>query len=149
MTVWLPAVEAAGETGAAALPAGSLSGVRAMIVLDDPDTAASLGKLLELEGASTVMLAGADTVLAALEAEVVDVLICDVGSSGIDAATITAHLRSDPRLANLRSVAVTANDTEANRRAARETGFDAHVSKPVDFQTLVRVLRDLLPALRR
>ncbi|MEX3921138.1 CheR family methyltransferase [Paraburkholderia sp. BR10872] len=149
MTVWLPAVEAAGESGAAALPAGSLSGVRAMIVLDDPDTAASLGKLLELEGASTVMLAGADTVLAALEAEVVDVLICDVGSSGIDAATITAHLRSDPRLGKLRSVAVTANDTEANRRAARETGFDAHVSKPVDFQTLVRVLRDLLPALRR
>jgi CheY-like chemotaxis protein len=53
---------------------------------------------------------------------------------------VARTLRQDPELAPTYLIALTGYGQEEDRRRAREAGFDVHLTKPVDFDELQRLL---------
>jgi CheY-like chemotaxis protein len=52
----------------------------------------------------------------------------------------------DRALAHIPIIAMTANAFEEDRRKALDCGMDAHVTKPIEVDTLVGVIREVLEA---
>ncbi|SDD27636.1 CheR family methyltransferase [Paraburkholderia lycopersici] len=149
LSVWLPAMGEFGKLEPAPPSPGSLAGVRTMIALEEPETASSLARLLELEGASVTTAVGIGQAKTVMSTQPVDIVICEVHDSGSDARAFIAGLKSDPGLQRIRTVAVTGSDRDADRRAVLDAGFDAQISRPIDFQVLIQALQRILPALRK
>ena len=70
-----------------------------------------------------------------------DVVICDIGLPGsIDGYAVARALRADPTASPALLIALSGYSQEDDRRRAREAGFDAHLAKPADFETLRSLL---------
>jgi DNA-binding response OmpR family regulator len=67
-----------------------------------------------------------------------DVVLIDVGSAGLDGHEVARRIRLGDK--RLRLVAIAARDGRGDRARALEAGFDEHVVKPVDPQTLETAL---------
>src|SRR6185436_11550970 len=71
-----------------------------------------------------------------------DVVLMDLQMPEMDGYQATAKLRSEPRLASLPIVAMTAHATMEERQRCLATGMNDHVGKPIDpaalFETVGR-----------
>lgn len=84
---------------------------------------------------------GADALKAA-DAFQPQVVLLDIGIPGIDGYEVAQRLRSggDP---GLRLVAITGYGQEEDRRRSKAAGFDLHLVKPVDAESLMAMLASL------
>jgi CheY-like chemotaxis protein len=73
-------------------------------------------------------------------------LVSDLGLPGIDGYALLHAIRSKTAHRTLAAVAVTAFARPDDRTRALAAGFQEHVSKPVDPDTLVRTLAAVLAA---
>jgi CheY-like chemotaxis protein len=55
---------------------------------------------------------------------------------------VVAALRQDQSLATARMVAISGYGQEEDKSRSRTAGFDAHLTKPVDFEELQRLLQE-------
>ncbi len=119
-----------------------------LVVEDDLDTQAFMTALLG--GRYRVLLASsADELFVQLDLHgpSISIILMDFSLRGSDdGLTLTARLRSDPRLAHIPIVAVTAHALEEDRKRAIAAGCDDYLSKPVSRQTLIATIERLLPA---
>ena len=90
----------------------------------------------------------AKTVRAAVElvsaaaARPFDVLISDLGLPDGSGLEVMRHIKqSPPPLCDLPGIALTGFGMEEDLRQSRDAGFEQHLTKPVNFQTLERVIR--------
>jgi two-component system, OmpR family, response regulator len=67
-------------------------------------------------------------------------VLCNLGLPGMDGCAVAAELRRDPTTAAARLFAVTAYREKENRRRSRAAGFELHLTKPVNFVELERIL---------
>ncbi len=114
--------------------------LRIVIVEDNDDSRMMLCELLELSGfecytASTGRL-GLD-VIAEMRP---DVALVDIGLPELDGLEVARLLRLDQRNDKLLLIALTGYGQREDRDAARRAGFDTHLVKPVDFDTLLSTL---------
>jgi signal transduction histidine kinase/CheY-like chemotaxis protein len=110
--------------------------LRILVVEDNRDAAESLRILLSLQGHEVkVADSGPAGVRAAADLRP-DVVLCDIGLPGMDGYTVAGELRRNPETAGARMIAVTGYGAEDDRRRSREAGFDLHLTKPVDPDTL-------------
>jgi CheY-like chemotaxis protein len=72
-----------------------------------------------------------------------DVVLLDIGLPGMSGLEVARRLRSNPLFARLVIIAVTGWGAEADRHRSREAGFDEHLTKPVDLQSLEPLLARL------
>ena len=63
----------------------------------------------------------------------------------MDGYELAAHLRQVSGLAGLRLIAVTGYGQESDRRRTLDAGFDGHLVKPVDLDTIEATLKAALP----
>jgi signal transduction histidine kinase/ActR/RegA family two-component response regulator len=140
-TVRLPIRPAPPATARIAAPSNLSGGpIRILIVEDNRDTAETLRDLLELSGCTVaVAYSGAEGVEAARQLRP-EVVLCDLGLPGMDGYQVAAALRQDPDLAGARLIAISGYGQEEDQLRAREAGFDLHLTKPVEFAELRRLL---------
>ncbi len=115
-------------------PAGMLTGVRVLVVEDDPDTLYMLGKTLERYGATATGCATTDAALEAFGGGEFDLLISDIGMPGRDGYTLVRSLRAieaERGAKRLPAIALTAYARAEDRDAALAAGFETHLTKPV------------------
>ena len=113
---------------------------RVLVVEDSRDAADTMRMLLDMSGYEvTVAYTGPDG-LAMARTERPDVVVCDVGLPGITGYEIAAALKGDPATQGIRLLAVTGYGRPEDVQQARESGFDDHMTKPVDPQDLLRWL---------
>jgi len=130
--------EASGErTGA--YPVAKLDHSKILVVDDNKDAADSLAFLLRANG-SDVRIAydGLEAVGAAIAFEP-DIVLLDIGLPklyGYDAARRIRDARGDDVLL----IAITGWGQEEDRRRAYDAGFDHHLTKPVQFDSLLRLI---------
>ncbi|MEO6221715.1 MAG: ATP-binding protein [Vicinamibacterales bacterium] len=125
---------------------GLLAGVTVLVVDDEPDTREVLACTLENAGATTNTAANVGDALSLLARERIDVLLSDIGMPGEDGYSLIAKLGSDRAAIRPRTViAVTAFTTDQDKRRVLAAGFDHHVSKPVDFDALIRLIAQTRP----
>ena len=119
-----------------------LTGLRLLIVEDNPNNRQVAEELLRAEGA-TVELAengqkGLEEVERALEP--FDAVLMDLQMPVMDGFTATARLRADERWKALPVIAMTANAMDSDRQACLDAGMTDHVGKPFDLDDLVRTV---------
>jgi PAS domain S-box-containing protein len=121
-------------------PARARGRLRVLIVEDNRDTADSLRLMLEVYGHEVrVAYTGPDGVRAAAEWRP-DVVVCDIGLPGLDGYGVVSALRRNPATAAARVIAVTGYGSEEDQSRSRAVGFDEHLTKPVDPETLISAL---------
>ena len=123
-----------------------LAGIRALVVDDDLDARELLAQVLTHAGATAVMAASVSEALDHLGREPVDVLLADIAMPGADGYALLRQVRAHQSEAVRRvpAVAVTAYARSEDRELAREAGFQLHLPKPVEIQTLREALRRLV-----
>lgn len=145
-TVRLPcpetAVQAEPPTNEPA-PAAERAPLRILVVDDNVDAAETLCTVLDLTGRETRAVHDGHSVADAVAAFTPDVVLLDIGLPGTSGYEVARKLRADPRHASLHIVAVTGWGSEQDRRRSSDAGFDAHLTKPVDLDSLEALLRRL------
>jgi two-component system, sensor histidine kinase len=68
------------------------------------------------------------------------VALIDLGLPGLDGLELARRIRASPDARGMRLVALTGYGSTADRARCRAAGFDVHLVKPVDRETLERVL---------
>jgi DNA-binding response OmpR family regulator len=67
-------------------------------------------------------------------------VLLDIGLPGIDGYSVATQLRAEEDIGEPALVAITGYGQEENRRRSHEAGFDFHLVKPNDFNTLRLIL---------
>jgi CheY-like chemotaxis protein len=117
----------------------------ALVIDDDLTTRTLLEKILSRNGFDVAMAGDGEEGLA-VAARVRPVLVVtDLLLPKADGLAVCARIRSDPGLAGAKIVVVTGIRNPAFQRDARNAGADAVLEKPVDAETLMRIIRTLVP----
>jgi CheY-like chemotaxis protein len=130
--------------GAAASVAGPdtavASPLRILLIEDNVDAAESARMLLGHQGHEVETAFDAEGGLSAARRFGPDVILCDIGLPGMDGYQIIRKIREDTQLKPIYVVALTGYGREADRNQALASGFDLHLTKPIDWPTLAATL---------
>lgn len=143
MTVELPRVAAAEEENTAA-DAGtkwnSAERQKVLVVDDNRDAADSLAQLLELLGANALVAYGGEEALDAMNASRPTLAFVDIGMPGMNGYQVASRVRATDTLAGTVLIALTGWGQSTDRERILNSGFDHHLIKPADIQTLTQLL---------
>jgi PAS domain S-box-containing protein len=113
---------------------------RVLVIEDNRDAADSVREVLELQGHRVEVAYDGPSGLARARADRPEVVLCDIGLPGMDGYAVARALRADPELGRVALVAVTGYAAAEDVARARAAGFDAHLPKPLNLETLEAVL---------
>lgn len=122
----------------------NLGGARVLLVDDEVDALRLVSKVLAEAGASVTTAGSVREAMAAVEKEVPDVLISDLGMPDEDGIDLIHWVRGGGYTAEqLPAVALTAFANKMHEHRALGGGFQIHVPKPVDPHQLIAVVASL------
>jgi CheY-like chemotaxis protein len=117
---------------------------RVLVVDDNVDSAQSMSLLLGLEGYVVECAYDGEEALARAAQFGPDVVLLDLGLPRFSGYEVARRLRGEaggvPLPDDVLLVAVSGYGRERDRQAAREAGFDLHLTKPADPDEVLRVL---------
>jgi len=113
---------------------------RVLIVDDNVDAADSLALVLQLDGHVTRTGYSAQDALDLAAAFEPEVMLLDIGLPEMDGYEVARRIRALGHPAEVKLIALTGYGQVDDLRRAQEAGFDDHMVKPVDFETLSRTL---------
>lgn len=150
--VTLPMAKPVAEPGPATMQSGLIGRVgkslRILVVDDNKDSADMLALSLKLMGHEVATLYDPFEVLDSARADPPDLAFMDVGMPGLNGFELATKLRAEawppPRRPYL--VALTGWGQEEDRRRSESAGFDQHLVKPADLETIERVCREVAEA---
>ncbi|GAP98769.1 PAS domain S-box protein [Leptolyngbya sp. NIES-2104] len=123
-----------------------LDNIHILLVDDDTDTRHLQTFVLEQSGAKVTAVASGIEVLQALDQVKPHILVSDIGMPEMDGYQLMEQIRS--RFAEqggtIHAIALTAYAGELDQQRARQAGFQAYLTKPVEPETLVNAIVHLL-----
>ncbi len=119
-----------------------MTGPRVLIVEDDPELRAVLGRGLEEEGFRAEAVASGVELLERVEKALPDALVVDIGLPDADGRDLCQALRA--RGIQVPVLFLTARDSLVERLSGFDAGGDDYVTKPFAFAELVARLQALL-----
>ncbi|MFN6464571.1 MAG: PAS domain-containing protein [Nostoc sp. DedVER02] len=119
-----------------------LTGIRVLTVDDDPDARELLTVLLTEYGATVKTVTSAAQVLANLVSFQPDVLVSDIGMPEVDGYNLIQQIRTLPpeKGGQIRAIALTAYASVDDYQRAITSGYQRHVTKPLDPEELVQAV---------
>jgi CheY-like chemotaxis protein len=131
------------ESGLGGVP--SLDGLCVLAVEDEPDTRELVSMVLERCGARVLTAACAADALFLLERERPDVLVADIEMPDEDGHSLLRKIRllGPERGGAVPAAALTAYAAAQDRVNALRSGFQLHISKPVEPVELARAVASL------
>ncbi|HTC43721.1 MAG TPA: ATP-binding protein [Steroidobacteraceae bacterium] len=144
-TIFLPGLSLTQELKPvpAESPVGAGSRRRILVADDNADAAESLAVLLELSGHEVRIANDGAQALQLAEEFRPDAAFLDIGMPKMNGYKVAQHLRKTPWGLRMRLIALTGWGQEDNKRQAEESGFDHHVTKPVDPDQLEQLIAEL------
>ncbi|MCW7538469.1 ATP-binding protein [Aquabacterium sp. A7-Y] len=124
-------------------PGATGASYRVLVVDDNHDAAVSLALMLELMGHRSVCVHDGEAAVASAAAEPPDVILLDLGLPRVNGFEACRRIRAQPGGDRPVLIAMTGWGQEEDKRRSREAGFDFHMVKPVDPETLERLLAQL------
>jgi len=123
----------------------NLAGIRALVIDDDGDTRDLLAEVLRGSGVQVALAASAGEGLEAFERERPDVIVSDLAMPETDGFELIRRIRALPsdRGGGVPAVAVTAYARAEDSERSLSSGFQAHVTKPIDSERLLSTIADL------
>jgi signal transduction histidine kinase/ActR/RegA family two-component response regulator len=131
--------------GSPADDAAQLSGLRLLIVDDEPDAREMLQVMLGQYGIQVKTSASVQEALELLERWKPDVLISDVGMPNEDGYALILRVRAlgHDRGGNIPAIALTGYSRLEDRSQLLAAGYQMHLSKPVELARLVNAIMSL------
>jgi CheY-like chemotaxis protein len=119
-----------------------LAGKKVLIVDDDMRNIFALATVLEEHAMETLSADNGRDAIRILQTEPgIDIVLMDIMMPEMDGMETIRQIRRDPKLKNLPIVAVTAKAMKGDREKCIEAGAWDYLSKPVDTEQLLAVLR--------
>jgi signal transduction histidine kinase len=134
------------QTPRAAIPPGPLlSGLRILVVDDEPDSRDVVAMALGEYGAIVTVVGSVGEAMSVLGASSPQVLVSDISMPGEDGYELIRRVRAQPEAGRARvmAIALTAHARPEERLQSLMAGFDAHVAKPIDPAELATVIARL------
>ena len=121
-------------------------GRRILIVEDDVRNIFALSSVLEPRGAEVLIARNGKEALSVLERNPkVDIVLMDIMMPEMDGLTATREIRRHTRFAKLPVIALTAKAMKDDLEKCLEAGANDYVSKPLDVEMLLSLLRVWMP----
>ena len=117
---------------------------RILVADDNRDSADSVAMLLQLDGHEVRVAYDGEEALSIAESGFPQILLLDIGMPRLSGYEVAERVRALPRGQNVVMIAATGWGQEEDRRRSVESGFDAHLVKPMDPPTLLRVMGELV-----
>ena len=144
LTIRLPLSEAPAQTTKVNKPPTPVPRFhRILIIEDNPIAAKSTQMLLTADGHTVEVVHTGPGGIEAAKQFHPEVVLCDIGLPGMDGYEVAREIRQEPGLKDAYLIAVTGYGQEEDQRKAREAGFNSHLTKPVDFEELEKILGNL------
>lgn len=126
-----------------------LANLQILVVDDEADMRELIFTVLEQTGAETKVVASAVEALEALkvlDGFKPDILISDIGMPEIDGYALMRQVRSLPpeQCGQIPAIALTAYAGEIDQQQALTAGFQQHLAKPIEPESLVRAIATLV-----
>jgi signal transduction histidine kinase/ActR/RegA family two-component response regulator len=116
---------------------------RIMVVDDNQDAADSLGMLLNFLGAEVSVAHSGAAALQSLDDCHPAIMLLDIGMPEMDGYELARRVREHPDFQDVVLIALTGWGQEEDRRRTEAAGFDYHLIKPADINTLQSLLQSL------
>jgi PAS domain S-box-containing protein len=123
-----------------------LAGIQILVVDDDDDTREFHTFVLEQAGARVTAVASAKEALQALAESEPDMMLSDIGMPETDGYMLMRQVKALQALQakQIPAIALTAYAGEIDQQQALESGFQKHMSKPVEPEELVKAIATLI-----
>ncbi len=127
----------------------ALAGVAVLVVEDHDDSRDALCQVMEAQGAKVSGARDAAEGLALACLSPPDVILCDLVMPCMDGFGLLRRLRQVAALRETPVIAISGLGTESDRARTLAAGFEAHLLKPIDFDTTVRAVARVARSARR
>ena len=118
---------------------------RSVLVVDDvPDVTEMIGLLLKHAGYDVATADSAPAALRLANERAFDVIISDIGMPEMNGYELAESLRRQAEYQGTPIIAVTGYSEYDDRSRALQSGFNAHLTKPIDPSELLQLMNDLL-----
>ena len=125
-------------------PVASESTVRRVLVVDDNvDTAESEAELAKFWGHEVAIAQNGAAAIELASKFQPHIALIDIGLPEMNGYEVAKRLRQLPDVSRALLVAITGYGREEDQKAARDAGFDLHLTKPVDPVRLEKLLATL------
>jgi len=125
------------------VPGTDESKQRALVVDDAPDVTEMIALFLSHAGYDAVMAYSANEALDAARSEHFDVIVSDIGMPGMNGYELAEALRRLPQYTSTPLIAVTGFSAYDDRGRALKSGFNAHLTKPINPMALLDLITQL------
>lgn len=114
--------------------------LRILVVDDNVDAAKMTAILLSASGHELRMVHSGPAALDVSREFHPQVVLLDIGLPGMDGYEVARRFRKNPQFQGVTLVALTGYGQESDRQQAIRAGFDHHLTKPVEFAELKKLL---------
>jgi signal transduction histidine kinase/DNA-binding response OmpR family regulator len=134
----LPLIEppARQEKTAAVVEEGPAKTLRVLVVDDNEASAKTMGWMMEMLGHQVRLAHDGPTAITLANSYKPDVVLLDIGLPGMNGYEVCMALKQEPSCQNTIFIAQTGWGQKEHRDRSRQAGFDHHLVKPVDLETL-------------
>ncbi len=119
---------------------GRSRALKILIADDNRDHVDTLGLLLKADGHQVHIAYDGASALEVARLVRPDVALLDIGMPVLSGRTVAEHIRSQEWGRSIYLVAVTAWSSESDKKQSVDAGFDRHLTKPLNFDTLTSIL---------
>jgi len=117
--------------------------LKVLVVDDHASSADTTGQMLSIIGHDITVAHDGPEALGLARKAHPDVIMLDIGLPGMSGYDVCRELRKDPAFAKTILIAQTGWGQDRDREQAYEAGFDHHLTKPIDWHDLNKLLGSL------
>ncbi|HBQ21306.1 MAG: hypothetical protein A2Z91_06090 [Deltaproteobacteria bacterium GWA2_38_16] len=114
-----------------------------LIVDDEQDLVMMIKIKLESEGFRVIEAYDGEEALEKVK-EKPDLILLDIMMPKMDGLQVCAKLKKDPTMQKIPIIMVTAKAQETDQQWGKECGADSYITKPYQFDALIKQIRELL-----
>ncbi|MCX7920888.1 MAG: response regulator [Clostridia bacterium] len=119
----------------------SLKGKKILIVDDDPRNIFVLAAALENHGADIIEAENGKAALEKLNEQKADLVLMDIMMPVMDGYEAIRAIRNKAEISDIPIIALTAKTLKGDREKCIEAGANDYISKPVDYDVLIRLVK--------
>ncbi|HEX8992612.1 MAG TPA: response regulator [Anaerolineales bacterium] len=117
-----------------------------MIIEDEPDAAEVFDEMMQLSGYRVLKTYSSTAALTLISQEKPSIVLLDIMMPDVSGLEVLRYVRSDPELASIPVVVVSAKATPEDIRLGLDAGASAYLTKPVGYVDLKAAVDRLVQA---